>query len=307
MISPETAHWIIVLWLTAIGASIGSFMNVVVYRLPLGLSLSKPPSHCPRCKERIRWYDNVPVFGWIKLRGRCRNCHCPISIRYPAIEALVAAMFGVLASFELSAGESLSLRVLPVIAETPFYVQYPYHLALLCTLLCAALIEYDGERPPLRLYGFALLIGLGLPLVWPALRPWGIRWPWAVRSELSPWLVGVADGVAGVAAGVLLAGLWSVVAHWCGRLSTCQENQADSPKGEHGKSAPGPTVGAALVCVGAFLGWQAVASLAVLTAVLTVATLPPRRMWPKLHVPATAVLMALTLGLILLRVSLASP
>ena len=80
----DAAHWLIVLWLCLVGGTIGSFLNVVVYRLPLGISLIRPPSHCPPCKQPIRWFDNVPVFGWIMLRGRCRNCRCsiPFGIRW---------------------------------------------------------------------------------------------------------------------------------------------------------------------------------------------------------------------------------
>ena len=77
--SPDAAHWLIVLWLCLVGGAVGSFLNVVVYRLPLGISLIRPPSHCPACKQPIRWFDNVPVFGWIMLRGRCRNCRSSIS------------------------------------------------------------------------------------------------------------------------------------------------------------------------------------------------------------------------------------
>jgi len=75
-------------------------LNVVVYRLPNGLSLISPPSHCPKCKQPIRWYDNVPVFGWIALRGRCRDCRCWIPIRYPLVEAITLAMFAGLAAVE---------------------------------------------------------------------------------------------------------------------------------------------------------------------------------------------------------------
>ncbi len=92
-----------------LGACIGSFLNVVVWRLPrveidpemsgwgqllAGLkALSDPPSHCPKCGNRLRWYDNIPIFGWIKLRGKCRFCRQPISIRYPIIEMLTAGLF----------------------------------------------------------------------------------------------------------------------------------------------------------------------------------------------------------------------
>jgi leader peptidase (prepilin peptidase) / N-methyltransferase len=74
------------------GAVIGSFLNVVVYRLPRHESLVTPGSHCPSCNATIKPYDNVPVLGWLVLRGRCRACASPISPRYPAVEALTAVL-----------------------------------------------------------------------------------------------------------------------------------------------------------------------------------------------------------------------
>ena len=69
-----------------IGLSVGSFLNVVIYRLPNEMSLVKPASHCPKCDHPLKWYDNIPLFSFIFLRGRCRYCHEKISIRYPLIE-----------------------------------------------------------------------------------------------------------------------------------------------------------------------------------------------------------------------------
>ena len=86
------------IWLFALGAAIGSFLNVVVYRLPAGQSLVHPGSRCPRCGHAIRWHDNLPIVGWLLLKGRCRDCREPISPRYPLVELLVAAMFVVLAA-----------------------------------------------------------------------------------------------------------------------------------------------------------------------------------------------------------------
>ena len=82
------------LWFIIFGACVGSFLNVVVYRLPQRKSLVHPPSHCPACEHLIRWYDNIPVIGWIKLRGKCRNCQSPISVRYPCVEGFCAIFFG---------------------------------------------------------------------------------------------------------------------------------------------------------------------------------------------------------------------
>src|SRR3954451_5269423 len=70
-----------------LGAIMGSFLNVVAYRLPRGESLSHPPSRCPSCGAPVKPYDNVPVLSWLLLRGRCRNCKEPISWRYPLVEA----------------------------------------------------------------------------------------------------------------------------------------------------------------------------------------------------------------------------
>jgi leader peptidase (prepilin peptidase)/N-methyltransferase len=74
------------------GLIVGSFLNVVAYRLPLGESLVLPGSHCPSCNVPIKPYDNVPVLGWLLLRGHCRSCRTPISARYPLVEALTAAL-----------------------------------------------------------------------------------------------------------------------------------------------------------------------------------------------------------------------
>src|SRR5256885_599412 len=76
-----------------IGASAGSFLNVVIWRVPRGESIVSPPSHCPRCGERIKARDNIPIVSWLLLRGRCRNCGERIAARYPLVEALVAVVF----------------------------------------------------------------------------------------------------------------------------------------------------------------------------------------------------------------------
>ncbi|MBF1989677.1 prepilin peptidase [Fischerella thermalis] len=77
----------------ALGASIGSFINVVVYRLPAGLSLLFPASRCPHCLTQLKPYDNVPVVGWLWLRGCCRYCQGKISLRYPVVEAVTGLVF----------------------------------------------------------------------------------------------------------------------------------------------------------------------------------------------------------------------
>ncbi len=254
--------WLMVFWLFAVGGCVGSFLNVVVYRLPLGISLVYPPSHCPKCGKHIPWYDNVPIFGWIMLRGRCRQCHNPISARYPIVEAITAAMFGLLAVAELN----------------QLTTTYPFHMLLLCTLICAGLIEYDGNRPPAKLFVPAFIVGALMPLIWPALR-------WLPARGLTPAsLDGMVDGLAGLAAGALLGGLaWGTLT-------------AEKPKG----------LALGLVGVGLFLGWQAVLVIAAVTALLIAPMWLPEHVSPRLRVPSSIVLGLVTLGLIVVCARLVS-
>ena len=116
---PDALDWLMLAFLFAAGACLGSFLNVVVFRLPLIevpesagwyertkrkiSGLSYPPSHCPRCGYALRWFDNFPVFGWVWLGGRCRKCKLPISVQYPLIEAAVGLLFaGFYAAFFLA-------------------------------------------------------------------------------------------------------------------------------------------------------------------------------------------------------------
>jgi leader peptidase (prepilin peptidase)/N-methyltransferase len=75
------------------GLLIGSFLNVVIWRLPRGESLAHPASHCPKCDAPLRWYDNIPLLSWVVLRGKCRSCAEQISIRYPAVELATGIFF----------------------------------------------------------------------------------------------------------------------------------------------------------------------------------------------------------------------
>ncbi len=76
-----------------LGTIIGSFLNVLIYRIPRNESILNPPSHCPVCRHRLKWYDMIPVFSYIFLRGKCRYCGAKISFRYPLIEALTGFAF----------------------------------------------------------------------------------------------------------------------------------------------------------------------------------------------------------------------
>jgi leader peptidase (prepilin peptidase)/N-methyltransferase len=98
----------------AFGLLIGSFLNVVAYRLPNGMSVAAGRSECPSCHHQIRAYDNVPVLSWLVLRGRCRDCAAPISARYPVVEAVTAVLWALVAAV---AGETVDV-VLGIVLVT---------------------------------------------------------------------------------------------------------------------------------------------------------------------------------------------
>ncbi|GAB2482293.1 prepilin peptidase [Jatrophihabitans fulvus] len=124
--------WFVAALTTLLGLLVGSFLNVVIHRVPRGESVVSPPSHCPRCDAGIKGRHNVPVLGWLVLRGRCASCALPISARYPLVEAATGVLFGALT---LLVGLSAALPGLLVLA------------AVGVTL---ALVTADGQRLPPR-------------------------------------------------------------------------------------------------------------------------------------------------------------
>jgi leader peptidase (prepilin peptidase)/N-methyltransferase len=90
---PESIEAVFLIYAGVLGASVGSFLNVCVSRLPVGESLVRPRSRCPSCGSPIAWYDNLPVLSYLALRGRCRDCRAGISLQYPLVEALTAALW----------------------------------------------------------------------------------------------------------------------------------------------------------------------------------------------------------------------
>lgn len=131
-----------------LGAIVGSFLNVVAYRLPRHESLVTPASHCPKCGTPVKPYDNIPILSWLLLRGHCRSCSEPISPRYPLIEALTAA---------LCVGAVLAHRSAASIALS---------IVLILLVVPAALIDLEHRIIPNRITALgavlALLIGVAL-------------------------------------------------------------------------------------------------------------------------------------------------
>lgn len=89
---PESLRWASAAWAFVVGSVVGSFLNVVIARVPAGLSIVRPRSRCPSCGTPIAWHDNVPVVSWVLLRARCRACRAPISWRYPLVEMLAGGV-----------------------------------------------------------------------------------------------------------------------------------------------------------------------------------------------------------------------
>lgn len=157
--------WIVLSYLFMIGAIVGSFLNVCIYRIPTRdrfldqlRSLSNRPSHCPRCNTNIRWYDNIPIFGWLKLRGRCRACRMWISPRYPLIEFLNGCLWVLLCWMEVPLGMNTTLQESCVYSDlgpqnypglgflSPEWfviVRFCCHLFLVEALLVASFIDFD--------------------------------------------------------------------------------------------------------------------------------------------------------------------
>ena len=135
-------HLVTFAFVFAFGASVGSFLNVVIYRLPQGISLVYPPSHCPKCHHRLGKSENIPVLGWLWLGGRCRWCKTPISVRYPAIETFTGLLFCL------------------VLGDFSFSWQTLGYWILLSWLLALALIDFDTMTLPNSLTQSGLVLGI---------------------------------------------------------------------------------------------------------------------------------------------------
>jgi leader peptidase (prepilin peptidase) / N-methyltransferase len=294
--------WFILLCLFLLGAIIGSFLNVVVYRLPRGLSLVRPGSQCPNCNHPIRGYDNVPILSWLWLRGRCRDCGTTISSRYPLVELAVGLMFlglgwtdwvrpqqhamGIAAveaaqkaaaNGAVDAGGNAPEAAVSIVKTEEFIWPLVYHLLLLCALLAAALIDADGERLPRQLITWPAGCGILIAMFWPTVQAFSL-----FRSNSAP-----EDGISLAALATSFVGMLTAVVI---RIAV-QRFYGVARARELGLW----NCTLALYAVGAFLGWQAVLLVAVLAiAWAMIGQLRPLKM-SLVHVPPTAVAFMATL------------
>ena len=179
-------EWTAILLTTILGASIGSFLNVVVYRLPAGLSLTQPPSRCPKCMTRLRKRENVPIVGWLMLRGKCAHCGTDISMRYPIVEMITALLF------------------LSIFLVFGFSLQTLGYWIFISFLLALALIDMDTLTLNSRLMKSGLILGLAFQTT--------------IAAAFTGTLAGTIQGfVWGIAGAVL--GLWGLdLLTWIGRF-----------------------------------------------------------------------------------------
>jgi leader peptidase (prepilin peptidase)/N-methyltransferase len=217
---------IVGIWLFVLGAVVGSFANVCIYRIPWQKSVIWPGSHCPRCWSPIRALDNVPIVGWIVLNGRCRDCHDPIPPRYALIEALVGTLFVAvfLVDVVIPGGNDLT-HLAP-------YLRMAYHQVLVSLLVVATFIDYDLQIIPDAVTVTGMLLGLLGGTLWPGIRP--------DPSAASTPLDGLVVGLIGLAVGGGLTQAFRLTFTYA-----------------LGREAMGFGDVTLMAMIGSFLGWQA--------------------------------------------------
>jgi leader peptidase (prepilin peptidase)/N-methyltransferase len=228
--------WPALLAVFILGAILGSFLNVCIYRMPLEKSIIWPGSRCGHCLQAIRWYDNIPLLSYWLLRGRCRICGTRFSARYFWIELLTA--LGLVGLYYLEVIRNVHyLPTDDARFETGRLAIFGYHAVLLCLLIVATFCDFDGQTIPLSLTITGTAIGLlgtvvfpwpwpftateaahdlavGQIMPWhfnrqsglkPGLYPWPVWWP--LPAWLQPggnWQTGLATGLAGMLVGTLM-------------------------------------------------------------------------------------------------------
>jgi len=219
------------------GSLIGSFLNVVVYRVPAGLSIVSPPSACPRCGKPIKGYDNIPLLSWLVLRGKCRNCSEPISARYPLVElgtglafAAVAVWFA-LTRWQATDAPHLTASILELVAflylaaisvtltlidldthKLPNSIVLPSYLVGGVLLGAASVITHDWVKLVTMLAGAAALFVLYFAIALISPRGMGFG-DVKLAGVLGLYLahLGIAQLVVGAFAAFLLGGLFAIV------------------------------------------------------------------------------------------------
>jgi leader peptidase (prepilin peptidase) / N-methyltransferase len=206
-----TVHAPIMVFIFAFGACVGSFINVVIYRLPAGMSVTTPPSRCPTCGVRLRFFsENLPILGWFLVRGRCRKCDAPISPQYVLVELGMALLFlalyvglyvlawppGVSAEWWHSPHTSGIIRTWPLFIAIAF---------MLAGLVAMTVIDARTFTIPIQIPLFitiAAFIAHPLQAFMPQPRMAPTAWP--IPATDWHWFMVAAGGMIGVIAGIVL-------------------------------------------------------------------------------------------------------
>ena len=192
---PLVETWPVGVFVTLLGLCVGSFLNVVIHRLPVGKSIVWPPSHCPLCLALIAWYDNLPVISYFVLRGRCRRCGSRFSVGYMLVEAATGLAF---------LGYWLAYFRLGLRDGADHLAVYAVHMVLAAALVASGVIDYERKEIYTSVTNLALAVGLVGSFLWPDVQRVGAfdhRLPdwtgWARADAVLLALVGAAVG-AGV-------------------------------------------------------------------------------------------------------------
>lgn len=246
-------------WFAAVGASIGSFLNVVAYRLPLHRTVGGH-SACPYCTMAIAGRDNIPVLAWIKLRGRCRHCRLPISIQYPMVELAVGVIFLVVYFSEFATGGAnlpgsrlagSASHLLHVGLTGAFIGRLVVYLFALSGLLAAALIAIKRRVVPMKLYLWSLGPLVAAALIEPEILI--VRWRTVEPvGGLEARLDAITTILCGLVAGVAVARTLAPLVY----RGFDRSLMASDPASIGARQFVG-----ALAVAGATVGWQAVVPL----------------------------------------------
>src|SRR5260370_41082229 len=220
----------LLLSLFVLGTIVGSLLNVCIYRIPLEKSILWPGSRCSHCLQPVRWYDNLPLVSYCLLRGRCRTCGTPFSIRYFLIELFTGLCFAGLFYLEIIQN-IFTMDVLAVQARRLQWMALPgweawvffgYHALLVSLLIVATFCDLDYREIPLSLTITGTVLGLvgATVLAWPwpeaaakvgpnlepamGLYPWPVWWPLPGWLPAGSWPLGLATGLAGLRVGTLM-------------------------------------------------------------------------------------------------------
>jgi leader peptidase (prepilin peptidase)/N-methyltransferase len=198
--------WIWFVFIFAFGSCIGSFLNVVIYRMPRDKSLVTPPSSCPSCGKHIRFYDNIPILSWLILGRKCRYCRAPISSRYFLIELLTALIF--LGLFMLYFYTDLRKSVQPF--NERGWLIYLLHIIMLSAFIAASAIDLEHWIIPLAICWFVTAVGLIVSTVGPYIVDPALIAAYSLLPVASAGTASLALGAAiglAISMGLLASGL----------------------------------------------------------------------------------------------------